>query len=279
MQQQLTVQGETSQSPAKIVSEARRALDRAGDVFATQTSDPALQKAGIWLLEMIKTTTAVLDQGAEAHIIWQETAPPWYKRKGGLQRSLFFGAAGLFALTGFVQGQGLVILCAGVLAGVSMFDSRLWSGVAARLPFIKRPPALEDMSGRHVQAEARIRANAVGFIDTLTDSLKTADHILLRLSEPEAQTHWRDNARLMSLVQGLLEARHADDGDFALKLVGQELETILAAENIRLVTYTAKQKHLFDELPSLEEDGMRDAAPALLHGDTVIRRGTVWRGS
>ena len=83
----------------------------------------------------------------------------------------------------------------------------------------------------------------------------------------------------MRFVQGLLEARSVDDGHFALKLVGSELESILNADGIEVVNYSRKTAKLFDILPALDlEDGKtKQAAPALLLGEQVLRRGTVWQ--
>lgn len=276
LQQQLIVSAEGSQSPAQIVSEMRRSLDRAGDIFTQNTEDQALQKCGLWLLEIVKTGAAVLDQATEAHVVWQETARPWYKQQGTTARGLFYGAAGVFALAGFIQGEGLVIMCATVLAALQLFNPKNWAG-RFRVPFLKRSLVFGEASGRHVQAEARITANGARFIETVTEALKTADHILLRLSEPRTETHWREDARLMTLVQGLLEARGANDGDFALKLVGQELESVLAAEGVNIVNYSQKTQGMFDALPALGATDTSEAAPALMYGDTVLRRGTVWQ--
>lgn len=263
-------------SAAQIVSHARRALDGTGDRFARDTSDPTLHKAGLWLLEMVKSGAGVLDRGTDATITWTEVGKKPLPKWTG--RGLFYGSAGVFAVAGFVQGSGLAIMAAAVLAGLRFFDPKNWEGALARLPFRKKPSALEDMRGRTLQAEARITADAGGFIDSLADAIKTADHILLRLALPQAQTSWSDDTRLMGLVQGLLEARHAQDGDFALKLIGKELESVLAAEGVEIVPYSRKTQALFDVLPTLGEDGRREAAPALKSGDRVLCRGTVWEG-
>jgi arsenate reductase-like glutaredoxin family protein len=70
-----------------------------------------------------------------------------------------------------------------------------------------------------------------------------------------------------------------DDGHFALKLVGSELESILNADGIKVVNYSRKTSKLFDVLPALDlTDGKtKQAAPALMRGDKVLRRGTVWQ--
>jgi len=263
-------------SASQIVSEARKALDNTGRVFSNDVTDPTLLKAGLWLIEMVKSGAGVLDRGTDAEIIWQEVARPQSRMIAG--RSLFYGAAALFAVAGLIQGQALVIASAAALAGLRFFDPKDWGHLKYKIPFIKRPPALEDHSGRKLLAEARIKADTDGFIDSLTDAVKTADHILLRLSEPQAETHWRENVRLMGLVQSLLEARTAQDGDFALKLIGQELESVLAGEGVEIVSYSNKTKDLFDILPALGETGAREAAPALMSGTRVIRRGTIWQG-
>lgn len=262
-------------SAAQIVGEARRALDRAGANFSASTQDPNLQKTGLWLIEMVKAGAGILDRASHADIVWSETAPRPTRKWAG--RSLFYGAAGLFAAAGFVQGSGLTILGAAVLAGLRFFDPKDWGHLIQKIPFIKRPPALEDNSGKRLEAAAHIRTDANGFITQLVDALKTADHILVRLAEPQTQTHWRDNSRLMGLVQSLLEAEGAEDGDFALTLIKQELTSVLSSEGVELVAYSSKTKNLFDVLPAIGETETKMAAPALMAGDQILRRGTVWQ--
>ena len=260
---------------AQIVGEARRALDRAGANFSQSTQDPSLQKTGLWLIEMVKAGAGILDRASHADIVWSETAPKPVRKWAG--RSLFYGAAGLFALAGFLQGSSLAIFGAAVLAGLRFFDPKDWGHVLHKIPFIKRPPALEDNSGRRLEAAAHIRTDTQGFVTQLVDALKTADHILTRLAEPQTQTHWRENSRLMGLVQSLLEAQGADDGDFALTLIKQELTSVLSGEGVELVSYSAKTKSLFDVLPAIGETETKMAAPALMVGDQILRRGTVWQ--
>ena len=262
-------------STAQMVGEARRALDRAGAAFSASTQDPKLQKAGLWLIEMVKAGAGILDRANHADIVWSETAARPARKWAG--RSLFYGAAGLFAAAGFVQGSGLTILGAAVLAGLRFFDPKDWGHLMHRIPFMKRPPALEDNSGRRLEAAAHIRTDANGFITQLVDALKTADHILVRLAEPQTQTHWRDNSRLMGLVQSLLEAEGAADGDFALTLIKQELKSVLSSEGVELVAYSPKTKNLFDVLPAIGETETKMAAPALMAGDQILRRGTIWQ--
>jgi len=260
----------------QIVLAARRALDRAGAAFSKDLSDPDMTKAGLWLLEIVKSGAGILDQAADARVTWSEVAAKPARKIAG--RGLFYGAAGIFALAGLLQGEFLAVGAAGILAGLRFFDPRDWGHLKYKIPFIKRPPAIEDQSGRRMLAEAHITANPQGFVDQLAEGLKTADHILLRLAEPALETHWRDDARLMTLVQSLLEAEGAGDGDFALKLIKQEMNSVLKAEGIEQVTYSKKTQHLFDVLPSIGEAGIKMAAPALMSGDQVIRRGTVWQG-
>lgn len=265
---------ETDLSASQIVSEARRALDRAGAGFAEQTTDPHLHKAGLWLLEMVKSGAGILDQGTGAEIIWHEV-PKVPKSAFGTQ-SLFYFGAGALALAAFVQGATLAFMSVGALVALRVLDPANLKALRGKLPFAKKPLAIEDDSGRQIKAEARVTADAAGFVDSLADALRTADHILLRLSEPDTETHWRQDARLIGLVQGLLEAREANDGDFALKLIGAELETILSAEGIEKIEYSKKTADLFDVLPGIDIDHPKLAAPALKVGDEVIKRGTVW---
>lgn len=258
-----------------VVIEARRALDKAGATFANSTDDPTMQKAGLWLIEMVKSSAAVLDHGTKARISWNEVAGPKVSIWSG--RGLFYGAAALFGAAGFVQGSGLVMLAAAVLAGLRAFDPGKWKTLAARLPFSKKtPPLLSNDFGKHMRVDAQIGVDADGFVDSLAEALRTADHILIRMSEPQIETHWRDNARLMGLVQNLLEAEGAEDGDFALRVINKELTSVLSGEGIERVNYTKKTSHLFDSLPAIGEVKIRQAAPALVADGTVIRRGTIW---
>ena len=262
-------------SAAQIVGEARRALDRAGAAFSASTQDPKLQKTGLWLIEMVKAGAGVLDRANHADIVWSETAQRPARKWAG--RGLFYGAAGLFAAAGFVQGSGLTILGAAVLAGLRFFDPKDWGHVLHKLPFIKRAPALEDQTGRRLEAAAQIRTDTQGFVTQLVDALKTADHILTRMAEPQGETHWREDSRLMGLVQSLLEAENAGDGDFALTLIKQELISVLSSEGVELISYSPKTKSFFDVLPAIGESETKMAAPALMAGDHVLRRGTVWQ--
>jgi len=250
-------------SAAQVVTEARSALDRAGVTFTHEVSDPNLQKQGLWLLEMVKAGAGVLDRATGADVIWSERAAKPKRQIAGI--------------AGLLQGSMLTILAAGVLAGLRFFDPKDWGHLKDKIPFRKKPVALEDLSGRRMEAEAHIRADAQGFITQLVEALKTADHILLRLAEPEMQTDWRDNPRLIGMMQSLLEAEQAGDGDFALTLIKQEMTSVLAGEEVELIAYSKKTKDMFDILPAIGETETKMAAPALVSNGRILRRGTIWQ--
>ena len=262
-------------SAAQIVGEARRALDRAGVAFTHEVSDPNLQKSGLWLLEMVKAGAGILDRATGADVIWSEHAAKPKRQWAG--RGLFYGAAGLFGMAGLLQGSMLTIFAAAALAGLRFFDPKDWGHLLDKIPFRKKPIAVEDLSGRRMQAEAFIRADAHGFITQLVDALKTADHILLRLAQPQTETDWRDNPRLIGMMQSLLEAQLAGDGDFALTLINQEMKSVLAGEDVELIAYSKKTKEMFDILPAIGETETKMAAPALVSKGKILRRGTVWQ--
>ena len=262
-------------SAAQIVGEARRALDRAGVAFTHEVSDPNLQKSGLWLLEMVKAGAGILDRATGADVIWSEHAAKPKRQWAG--RGLFYGAAGLFGMAGLLQGSMLTIFAAAALAGLRFFDPKDWGHLLDKIPFRKKPIAVEDLSGRRMQAEAFIRADAHGFITQLVDALKTADHILLRLAQPQTETDWRDNPRLIGMMQSLLEAQLAGDGDFALTLINQEMKSVLAGEDVELIAYSKKTKEMFDILPTIGETETKMAAPALVSKGKILRRGTVWQ--
>ena len=120
--------------------------------------------------------------------------------------------------------------------------------------------------------------DAAGLIGQIEDALKTADHILSRLAEPQTQTHWADTPRLAAMLQNLLEAGGAGDSDFAMELIEKELPSLLSSGGVSVVSYSKKTSQYFDELPGIGEGKKIEmAAPALLREDgTLLRRGTVW---
>ena len=143
----------------------------------------------------------------------------------------------------------------------------------------KKTPLLETSMGQSFLADTHITVQAMGYVDALADAIHTADHVLLRLSEPTIDTHWRDDKRLMGFVQNLLEAKSTGDEKFAMKLIDSELVSILRSEGIEIVSYSSKNKKLFDVLPALDlnADTTKQAAPALLLDGRVLRRGTIWQ--
>ena len=265
-------------SAAMIVSEARKALDRTGSIFARQTQDVQVHKAGLWLLEMVKSGAGVLDSGAKAEIVWREV--PTQPKREIAGSTVFYVAAAGFAVLGFLQESRTAILAAAVLAGLRFFDPGDWKKLLTKIPFVgrKKTAQIVGPDGLARLADARLTVNSAGFVDGLADSLRTADHILLRLSEPAPDAFWHDNARLMSFVHGMLEANSAGDGDFALRLIETELKGVLRAGDIETVDYSKRDKRLFDVLPGIGMEGKGEvmAAPALVKGEQVLLRGKVW---
>ena len=265
-------------SAHQAVLHARRALDRTGDSFMAQSENRQVQKTGLWLLEMVKSSAGVLDRGVSADIVWKEVPQTSGRIIAG--STLFYGTAAVFGAAGFVQGSRLTMMAALVLAALRFFDPKDWKRYLAKIPFLgrKKTPLLEAPDGQSFMADAHISVEAGGYVDTLADALRTADHILLRLAEPSIDTHWRDDARLMGFVQNLLEAKAADDAHFTDTLISTELGSILRAEGIEVIDYSRRTQKLFDVLPALDMDGEkpRQAAPALLYDGNVLRRGSVW---
>jgi len=273
----ITNEGLSSQ---RAVSEARRALDRTGDIFAASTDDMQIQKSGLWLLEMVKSGAGVLDRGVKADIVWREVPRSSVRVIAG--STLFYGAAGFFALAGLVQGSTLTVLAAGALAGLRFFDPKDWKDfIAKKLTVFSRrkQKLLEAPDGNRFLADAHVSVEAAGYVDALAEALRTADHVLMRLAEPMSEKNWTDDGRLTALMQNLLEAQAAGDQEFAMKLIGGELTTILNADGIKVVNYDRGTAKLFDILPALDlESGkVKQAAPALMIGDKVLRRGTIWK--
>ncbi len=269
-------------SPAQVVGEARRALDRTGLSFTRSVSDPQIQKAGLWLLEIIKSGAGVLDRATHAEVAMVETAPK-VGRFDGLKDwrpGLFYMTAGGLVVAGLLQGSALMVIGSALLATLHTV-SNLKAGAMSRLPFMKRPKALPSPDGRLIQAKAVIRTDTAGFLNQISDAIATADHILARMVQTEPDAHWREDQNLMALFQNLLEANVSDDGNYALQVVGKEMKTVLSGAGIDSVDYSKKTAHWFDELPALVinegEPDIEMAGPALVTKDgRLLRRGTIW---
>jgi len=264
-----------SMSPAQIVIEGRKALDRVAGQIGEQTAlTPQLRKTALWLIEIVKSNTGLFDQGSDARIHWQEV--PGHKAKGRAANFLFFSASAAMILAALLFKNIGALTAVGALTTLRLVDPQIIMSVRQKLPFVKQKPlVLEDLRARY-QIETKIEADPKTFLSHIDNSLAAADHILARLSLPETGGDWHDNIRLMSLMQNLLEASAASDAHYALKLIDQELEALIASEGIEVVNYSPKDKALFDALPSLGETQTRMAAPALLKDGRVIRRGSLW---
>jgi hypothetical protein len=251
-----------SDTPAQAVGAVRRVLDQTAARYARSTTDPALQRAGQWLVEIVKSGTGLIDRASHADIVWDEVAaPPGFKIS--VRPSLFYIGAGLLGTAGLLQGVSLAVWGAAGLAGLHAVSTLNLS----RLPFWPKPKTITDGTGRTRRASAVVRLDPAGLISQVTDALKTADHILLRLSAPTAESHWHDDTRLTALLQGLLEAGRADDSHYALELARRELPSLIEGAGLKQVDYSKTSADWFDRLP----------APALVTDDgRVIRRGTVW---
>ena len=149
LERELSASGETALSSAQTVSAIRGALDRTGAAFARNTENPAVQKTGLWLIEVIKSGAGGLDRAVTADITYVETGTAARGVSGLLAKpSLFYGAAGVLGLIGLVQGTGLVVLSAALLAGLHTLEPKRWKQFLAFLPRRKPPAALEDQTGR-----------------------------------------------------------------------------------------------------------------------------------
>ena len=263
-------------SPAQVVGAVRRVLDRTAARYARATTDPALQRAGQWLVEIVKSGTGLIDQASHADIVWDEVATkPGFKIS--LRPSLFYGGAGLLGATGMLQGVGLAFWGAVGLAGLHAVSTLNLS----HLRFWPKTKTIENSAGRIRRASAVVRLDQAGLVGQVMDALKTADHILLRLSAPVTEAHWRDDPRLTAMLQGLLEAGRADDSNYALELARRELPTLIEGAGLKQVDYSKKTANWFDRLPvpsgGTEGPNLQTAAPALVTDDgRVVRRGTVW---
>ncbi|WP_147405894.1 hypothetical protein [Litorimonas taeanensis] len=269
-------------TPAQVVGEARRALDRTGLSFTRSVTDPQIQKSGLWLLEIIKSGAGVLDRATQADVQIVEIAPKTSLLDGlkVWRPGVFYISAAGLATLGLLQGTGLVVVSAGLLAGLHAVTT-LKSNVLERIPFFKTQNRLPAPDGRNLSAEAFIRTDTAGFLNQISDALATADHILARMVQTEPESQWHENAALMALFQNLLEARSSDDGKYALEVIGKEMKSLLMGVGVEAIDYDKTSAHWFDELPALVinegDPEIEMAAPALVTKEgRLLKRGTVW---
>jgi len=55
------------------------------------------------------------------------------------------------------------------------------------------------------------------------------------------------------------------------------MTSVLAGEEVELITYSKKTKDMFDVLPAIGETETKMAAPALVSRGKILRRGTIWK--
>lgn len=264
-----------SMTPAQIVTAGRHALDRvASDMGDHSALNPKSRKTAMWLLEIVKSNTGLFDQGRDTRIDWQEL--PEGGARGRWANVLFFGGAGAMMLAALAFKNGGALYGIGALAGLRLLDPKIVQAAAQKLPFIKaKPLAIEDLRSRY-KINAHIEADPQAFLSHIDDSLAAADHILARLSLTEPSNEWHDHPGLIGVVQNLLEAQMSGDADYALKLIDQELGSLLAADGINILHYSKDNAQFFDRLPSLGETATHMAAPAFVKDGQVLRRGSVW---
>ena len=264
-----------SMAPSEIVTEGRKALDHIASEIGNQRGlKPDMRKTALWLIEIVKSNTALFDQGRQTKIDWREV--PQDHSRALLANFAFFGAAAAMMLAAIIFKNGGALYGIGGLAALRCLDPKMMQAVRQKLPFTKtKPLAIEDLRARY-QIEARIEADPKAFLSQIDQSLAAADHILGRLSLPQAQASWHDNPRLMGLMQNMLEAQQSGDQAYAMKLIDQELGALLGADGVEIIAYSPKTRDMFDILPSLGERETRMAAPALIKDGRVLRRGTVW---
>ncbi|MBL4871221.1 MAG: hypothetical protein JKX72_09730 [Robiginitomaculum sp.] len=120
-------------SAAQSVLEARRALDRTGEIYAHNTQDVHLQKAGLWLLEMVKSGAGVLDQGVSAEVVWKEIPNTSIRVIAG--STLFYSAAMVFFIAGYIQASRLTMVATLALVIFRFFDPKDWKHYLRKIPF------------------------------------------------------------------------------------------------------------------------------------------------
>jgi len=87
---------------------------------------------------------------------------------------------------------------------------------------------------------------------------------------------WSEHGDLLDLLHDLSEILTTGDVDYAMKKI-RVVPTLLKSKGLDLVDYDGSNERWFDCFPSTDVDfqGSKTSRPALLHGEQLIRRGTV----
>jgi hypothetical protein len=139
-------------------------------------------------------------------------------------------------------------------------------------------PADENSATPPVQAKLRVDIGA--YLAQLADALLTVDKLVAEAANLRANTD-RDagpvgDPALLDLFQDLLEARRAQDSEFALKQVGT-ITFILEKYGITVEEYNDQNSSFFEFIPSLNPDDTirQTVRPALVKDKRPLRRGLV----
>jgi hypothetical protein len=129
-----------------------------------------------------------------------------------------------------------------------------------------------------VQTEVRVDVGT--YLAQLADALLTVDKLLAEAANLTANTDRDagpvDDPALLELFQDLLEARRAQDSEFALKQVGT-ITFILQKYGITVEEYNEQNGRFFEFIPTLNPDdkARQTLRPALVKDDRPLKRGLV----
>jgi hypothetical protein len=189
--------------------------------------------------------------------------------------------------------QAIIALALVTLSGLNRNFVYLWLFVGL-LILTAAAPIMKWLRNRHSSADgeradgnpvtppvqAKVRVHIGAYLAQLADALLTVDKLVAEAANLKANTDQdagpAGDPAMLDLFQDLLEARQAQDSEFALKQVGT-ITFILQKYGITAEDYDDQNGRFFDFIPSLNpEDTTRQTLrPALVKDNRPLRRGLV----
>ncbi|MDZ7705120.1 MAG: hypothetical protein U5L04_11630 [Trueperaceae bacterium] len=266
-------------SPERVVREVRQALDEVRARYLDSEPVRARRRLAPFVLDVVKASLVAL--------LAANRAETW-RRSEGLEPSrhhfglplrwrLVQGAGALVLLLWlWGRGEGVAVLLSLLLIGSEVFRWLPDSWLPVRLQVAGSPDTLAEPP-----AEIRVRLDLNPFFAAVADALVTADKVLAE-ADTLTERHPSDapglaaHPQLLELLQDLLEAKHAGDEAYALRMA-RAVPALLSHYEVRADVFRGDNPQHFEFLPSLDpsDTELRTLTPALIQGETLLSRGRV----
>jgi hypothetical protein len=270
-------------SPENVARASHRLLK---DILATYRNgeylDPVKRILAAYSIDILISSLSTLT-AANTEIFDSEQPAPKRVIKPSSSKSVFLLrlvqaiiALALVTLFGLNKNLIYLWLFAGLLIVTAAAPIIKW--LRNRLSLSDSEPADGNLITPAVQAKVRVHMAA--YLAQLADALLTVDKLVAEAPNLGTNTDQDPgpvgDPALLDLFQDLLEARRAQDSEFALKQVGM-ITFILQKYGIIVEEYNHQNGRFFDFIPSLNPDDTtrQTLRPALVKDNRPLRRGLV----